>query len=601
MQSIYVLASALTAVIALALAVWSWRQRQIPSALAFSFLMAAVCEWAVLYTLELSSSNLAETVTIAKLEYIGIVALPTAWLVFALHYTGRASFFTRRNQALLAIFPLLTLALVWTNELHGLIWSHVAMEQGPLMLSFSVGHGLFFWAHTVYSYIMLLIGSLMILRVASRSFRMYRRQALALMVGVALPWASNAIYLSGLSPLPQLDPTPLAFSLSGVFFAWSIFSFGLLDLVPVARDKVLESMSDGVMIIDTQGRLVDANPVAMRFLGRKEAEIIGHPARELFASWWPLVSQFQDAVDVETELTLGERTFELRILPLYRENGQLSARLFLSRDISARKKAEVALHGQHVELSALYDKVSALEKLKTDMIRIAAHDLRNPLGITLSYVGMLKDQPDLTLEERMDYLNRIERAALRMRQITTDILSLERIQGGPQIAQEVDLRQVVERLVDDHRPLSVKKSQTLTVSLPPGPVKVRSDEAQLSEAAANLLSNAIKYTPAEGRIEICLQIEAGRAILEIKDTGFGIPEDRQATLFQPFSRVQTDETRMIDGTGLGLYLVKNIIERQGGKIRFQSIYQKGSTFGFDLPIVESAGPPASTAEKPASA
>jgi signal transduction histidine kinase len=109
---------------------------------------------------------------------------------------------------------------------------------------------------------------------------------------------------------------------------------------------------------------------------------------------------------------------------------------------------------------------------------------------------------------------------------------------------------------------------------------------QLYEAMTNFISNAIKYTPREGRVQVSLTGGAERVVFEVTDTGFGIPDDMQARMFQPFYRAQTRETKEIEGTGLGLHLTKNIIERHGGEIIFRSVYGQGSTFGFWLPAFQ---------------
>jgi two-component system, OmpR family, phosphate regulon sensor histidine kinase PhoR len=113
---------------------------------------------------------------------------------------------------------------------------------------------------------------------------------------------------------------------------------------------------------------------------------------------------------------------------------------------------------------------------------------------------------------------------------------------------------------------------------------VTGDEAQLQEAFVNILMNAIKYTPANGRIQIRLRQQDAFALLEIQDSGFGIPDELQPNLFRPFYRAKTQDTANIPGTGLGLHLVKNIIERHQGRMIFQSTYGSGSTFGFILPL-----------------
>jgi two-component system phosphate regulon sensor histidine kinase PhoR len=118
------------------------------------------------------------------------------------------------------------------------------------------------------------------------------------------------------------------------------------------------------------------------------------------------------------------------------------------------------------------------------------------------------------------------------------------------------------------------------------PVIVVGNRTLLHETADNLLNNAIKYTPTGGQITVTLRLEEKQVIFEVQDSGFGIPQDQQDRLFQPFFRAQTKETRSIKGTGLGLHIVKSIIERHHGTLRFKSTYGAGSTFGFALPLMK---------------
>ncbi len=243
---------------------------------------------------------------------------------------------------------------------------------------------------------------------------------------------------------------------------------------------------------------------------------------------------------------------------------------------------------QLAELQALYEQVSGLEKLKTDMIRIAAHDLRNPVNVIVGYVGLLQwELKDMLGDKQARYLQSIEESARHMEKITTDILSLERIQnmqeGG--IHEEVDLTGTVQQVYRDYELQAVAKGQTFTLEIPGENVVVQGDSAQLREAVNNLISNAHKYTPQNGSITVTLDVEAGMSRFTVVDTGYGIPAHMQANLFQPFFRAKTRETNAIEGTGLGLHLVKNIIERGGGKMIFSSVEGEGSTFGFSLPIM----------------
>ena len=180
-----------------------------------------------------------------------------------------------------------------------------------------------------------------------RSPHLYRRQAGVLLLGALAPWVGNALYISGLGPFPHLDLTPFAFTLTGLAAAWGLFRFRLLDIVPVARDAVIESMSDGVIVLDLQNRVADLNPVAQRIIGRSAAEAIGQPAAQVLSGLADLVERYRDVTEAREELILGEgeaqSCFDLRLLPLYDLRCRLTGRLVVLRDITEHKRAEEAL------------------------------------------------------------------------------------------------------------------------------------------------------------------------------------------------------------------------------------------------------------------
>ncbi len=241
------------------------------------------------------------------------------------------------------------------------------------------------------------------------------------------------------------------------------------------------------------------------------------------------------------------------------------------------------------ELRELYEHVRQLEQLKTDMIRIASHDLKNPLAGVLGYVEMLRRSGSAQFDEaQMRYLANIEEGTRRMQRMVSGILSLERIEqmARQQLNERVQLDALIAQEVADFQARAEQNQQSLTADLAPVPLWVRGDAFQLREALRNLLSNALKYTPSGGRVRVEAQAVAGMAQVRVHDNGFGVPEAMQKQLFKPFYRARTSETANIEGLGLGLHLVKNIVERHHGKMFVHSVYGEGSSFGFDLPLLE---------------
>jgi PAS domain S-box-containing protein len=296
----------------------------------------------------------------------------------------------------------------------------------------------------------------------------------------------------------------------------------------------------------------------------------------------PLLSQdrLMGTISLETAQAgrFTEQTFEFLQL--------VAARIGVALDNARLYDVQ---RSQLEELQKLYEQVTALEQLKTDMIRIASHDLRNPIGVMQGYIEMLQmdiQSNEFDVEKFGEHLEAIQKMTRRMRRITADILSVDRIERTNEAGMEgIDLTLIIREVVEEHAYLASSKGQQYHVNLPGLPTYITGDYAQLREAAANLIGNAIKYTPDAGTITISLEFDGDAAVFEVTDTGYGIPYEMQQRLFQPFYRAKTRETAAIEGTGLGLHLVKNIVERHKGRMIFRSRYREGSTFGFQIPIL----------------
>jgi PAS domain S-box-containing protein len=239
--------------------------------------------------------------------------------------------------------------------------------------------------HWSYSYLLLLVGTILLISMFTRSPNLYRKQNLALLVAVSVPWVGNGVYVLGLSPVPNLDLTPFAFLISGTAIALSLFRFRLLDIVPVARENVMEGMSDGVVVLDLQDRVVDMNPAAERFLGCSARKAIGRGFSALVPNWNGLFEHhYGQAGDIHDEVSLGRepdrRDYELTLSPVVDQKGNSRGRLILLHDVTERKRVEDEVRQLNATLekrfadrtAQLADRERQLEALVGKLI--AAHE-----------------------------------------------------------------------------------------------------------------------------------------------------------------------------------------------------------------------------------
>jgi PAS domain S-box-containing protein len=592
----YVLPLLATALIAVSLAMYSWRKRPAPGATPFFIMMLAVAEWTFGYALELSSADQQSIVFWAKLEYLGIVIGPVAALVLALEYTGHESWLTNRGRLLLLVVPVITVILVWTNEFHGLIWSDVQIDTSSSIALLDVEYGVWFIMHTAYSYLVMIFGILLVILALIRSPRPYRGQAIVLVLSGIAPLSGNAVYLLKLNPFPHLDLTPFAFTIAGLLWAWGLFHFQLLDIIPVARDAVIESMSDAVLVLDAHNRIVDMNPAAVQVLRRPASEVIGQSALTILADRHDLIERYRDSTEVQTEITSiydPNRFFDLRISPLYDRHARLTGRLIVLRDISDRKQIEAALYQAK-------EQAEIANKSKSTFLANMSHELRTPLTSIIGYSDLLK-----TLAESRGYteivsdLERIGAAGAHLLALISDVLDLPKIAAGKldMFLEKFNPPALVGYVASTVRPLVEQNRNTLTVDCPEEIGSMYADLTRVRQILFNLLSNAAKFTK-DGAITLRVsrqQPDDDCIVFEVSDTGIGISPEQIHGLFKEFSQADPSTTRKYGGTGLGLALCRRFCQMMGGDIAVSSELGKGSTFTVRLPAVVAEPPDAPSA------
>jgi PAS domain S-box-containing protein len=576
------------AAMALAILAWyAWRHRTAPGALPLVGMCFAASQWSLCYAFEIGATTLPVKMFWGKLEYFGIAIVPVAWLAFGLHYTRRAHWLSLRHLSFAAVIPTLTQVFVWTTESNRLMWATTQLDiTGPFPMMVNT-FGVWFWVHTTFSYLCLLVGAGVIIEHTFRQHQIYRWQGLLMLVAIIAPWVSNAIVLAGRSPVPQLDLTPFAFVLSTSAIALDIFRYRFLDIVPVARRVVLDSLSEGVFVIDVRGRIVDLNPAARRILGWPQADSLGRNALQSLA-YWPQLQEFvQRPADGRIEMvqtdSLGDvRWFDAQVVSLYERPDQMSGRLVVLRDITDRKHVER-------ELALARDQALEVSRVKGQLLAKVSHELRTPLGSILGYAELLQrgsygemtDQPRQAAE-------RIVHSAEHLRQLVNTLLDQAELEAdnvqlaGRSFAPE----ELLAGVTDAWRAQAEAKGLQFTTLLDPElPPRLLGDLTRLQQMLGHLVHNAIQFT-ASGAVRVSV-FRAGRIqwAMQVSDTGSGIPPQAQALVFEPFW--QMDKSLLGEkGHGLGLSIVKQLTALMGGQIALESEPGRGSTFTLTLPLYE---------------
>lgn len=239
-----------------------WRHRGGATERAFGVFVGAIALTVIAFTARLFTADLGAKFLWELVAYGGLVILPAAFLVFALRFIGQGEWVSRPILAALSVHPVFTLVVLATNPVHGLFYEGVGLTQvGDLSLLVwtSANAGPAFWIHLVYSYNLFVLGTALLLRFALRSNELYRTQTMAVVVGTLVPWVANLAVVSGIGP-EYLDLTPLGFALGVIVLAIGVFRFQLLDVVPVARQTLVESLDDAVFVLDSEERVVETNP-----------------------------------------------------------------------------------------------------------------------------------------------------------------------------------------------------------------------------------------------------------------------------------------------------------------------------------------------------
>ncbi|MBN1564229.1 MAG: hybrid sensor histidine kinase/response regulator [Anaerolineae bacterium] len=264
---------------------------------------------------------------------------------------------------------------------------------------------------------------------------------------------------------------------------------------------------------------------------------------------------------------------------------------FQYREVVARVQNQLMLVYQRRQIEALRAQdrqyFESLNRMKDQFIRMATHDLRNPLNVILGYTHVL-DRLEVA-ESDKPLLNQsvenIRDSVDKMRTLVTDMLDLAQLETGSHLSlSAVVLNDFLQKCLTSFHVLASQEQIELVYEAPPGDACITIDESYMARVVDNLVANAIKYSPPKSKVTVRAWIKGGCTSIEVQDTGIGIPKADLPHLFDAFYRVQNAGSEQVEGSGLGLSIVKTIVEQHGGQITVQSKTGQGSTFRVVLPM-----------------
>lgn len=557
--------------------VYAWRRRAVlgsePFTLTILFQALATCG----FILEMISASLEAKIFWDNMQWLATLSIPLAFFAFAQQYTGRKFLHPERTWGTLAIISLSFALLVVTDTFHGLLHPAARLVPGEPFSALTYEFGLAAWATLAYVYLLLGLGVMTLVIHLNRSQRLYRVQIRVIIVGFLLPTLGAILTMTELIPAAQRDVTPFTYPLGNLVVAWGLFRYGLLDLLPLAHDAIIEGVLDGVFVLDARRRILELNPAMQRILGLDPQGLIGRPAAEALASWPDLAEHLRELIETRAEIGQergdAQNFYDMQISPLPDHRGSVSGWVVALRDVTGRRQVE----------DALQEHIAALQASNTELDAFAhtvAHDLKNPLNTVMGYSELLiSDLQGMTPEVLRKVAEAIISSSYKAVDIIDNLLLLasarrDEVQTGPldmgEIVGEVLAR--LSRPIAEHQ-AEVSVAETWPMAVGYGPL--------VEEVWANYISNALKYGGMPPSVELGANRPAdGMVRFWVRDNGLGLTPAEQAQLFTPFTRLHEERA---EGHGLGLSIVQRIARKLGGEAGVESEAGEGSLFYFTLP------------------
>jgi len=518
----------------------------------------------------------------AQIAYLGITTSCVFFLLFALHFTGNSRFVNKKHIIILFIIPSITIILAFTNSYHHFLWERIEIDSST---NFSIYYyGFWFWIHIIYEYSILTSAIILLLFSTFKVYNTFKANHWLLLIGTLLPFIASITYVFKLSPVQGLDFTPISLVFSGIIILISFYNFKMFDLIPIARKQVIDNLRVGILVAGSDDQIIDSNPVFNKISGITE-NLRNKNLNEILVKINTRMEDFTSENDYSTESQIvidGEnKVFEIKYHTILDENSRQVCKIFILNDITTRKMILDAIAESNKQRKIELLEKEALIKDLNAYARSVAHDLKNPINSIVGFSQIIeKNINNNNPADALAMLNVVKNESMKMAEIIDALLKLSVIRKEEIEMRPVNHKQILEEALRRLKiPLNDKK---VVIDFPADMPCVLGHSQLIEEVWVNLISNAIKYGGNPPLIKIGFTVISTDTInFWIADNGNGIPSSNFEKVFEDFERLGRED---IEGYGLGLPIVKRIIQKLQGEVKVESTGNpgEGCVFSFSL-------------------
>ncbi len=567
--------------ITLYLSYLSWKKRRLKPALWLSFAMLAVSFYSFGYAFEIKQDDIEWIKFWLKVQYLGIPFITPLWLIMIINYLNLETYLNKRLYGLLFIVPAATFILHYTNEFHHLYYSGMYLTKATLMDVAVLTKGPWYWVHIVYSYANIITGLILLYSKLLSAADHMRKQLIVMILGTCIPWVLNLVYLFDVFR-NGFDFTPTGFMLSGIIYIYAVFRYQLLRLKQAALERMFESMDDGVILLDNENCIINFNTAACRIFPGLSS-VMPEQCRttemfQVYPSLLALMNRNESSSCLQYILVNdAQKYFNIRMVLIHDKEVWLGRMLTFS-DITEMKKYQERIRSTATQLAAL-------NALKDKLLAVIDDRIRDPVAMLVNLSELLEEELSFAEVDTREMTVEIKEQVRHIFSVVESLLECFRSKtGGTLIVPKAwQLSEVMNLAVGRVQQRAEEKSISIQAAVPER-LTIMADKEMLELVIWNLLSNGIKYSEKNSIVRVRAEAKGKMAIVAVQDNGIGIRPERVQLLFQDVQVQPTAGTEGEKGIGLGLFICKELVHRNGGDIWVESNPGEGSTFYVSVPL-----------------